>query len=167
MEFLILTATRTNETLGARWSEVDLEKAVWTIPGERMKSGRAHAVPLSERAVEIITRLKAAHSGRGDFVFEAASDKRLSNMTLLMTMRRLKLSAVPHGFRSSFRDWAAEKTNAPREVAEACLAHVVENTVERAYRRTDFMEKRRKLMKDWAKFCAGGATLLPFARAAS
>lgn len=167
MEFLILTATRTNETLGALWPEVDFDAATWTIPGERMKSGRPHMVPLSERAVEILKGRKAVHSGEGDFVFETKPGAALSNMTLLMAMRRLKLDAVPHGFRSSFRDWAAEKTNAPREVAEACLAHVVEDRVERAYRRTTFVELRKKLLADWATYCGGGATVLPFARAAS
>lgn len=167
MEFLILTACRTSEVLGARWSEMNLSAATWTIPGDRMKSGRLHTVPLQSRAVEILKARKAAHSGKGDLVFEAKPDQSLSNMTLLVGMRRLELDAVPHGFRSSFRDWAAERTTAPREVAEACLAHVVPDKVERAYKRTEFLERRRKLMDAWAAHCGGGAKVLRFPRKAS
>jgi integrase len=154
LEFLILTATRTSETLAARWSEIDNANAIWTIPPERMKSGRAHSIPLPARALEILTERKAAHSGKREFIFESKPGKPLSNMALLMQMRRMRAPGVPHGFRSSFRDWCAERTSAPREVAEACLAHTVPDKVERAYRRTDFMEKRKQLMSDWAEFVA-------------
>lgn len=157
LEFLILTATRTSETLAGRWSEVDTVNAIWTIPPERMKSGRAHSIPLPARALEILTERKAAHSGKADFIFESKPAKPLSNMALLMQMRRMKAPGVPHGFRSSFRDWCAEKTSAPREVAEACLAHTVPDKVERAYRRTDFMERRKKLMTAWAEFIGKGS----------
>lgn len=154
LEVLILCAARTGEVLGARWGEVDLDKAVWTVPGERMKGGKAHAVPLSPRALALFRARKAAHSGKGDYVFESKPGLPLSQMTLLMAMRRMDLDFVPHGFRSSFRDFAAERTNAPREVAEAALAHAVGNAVEAAYRRTDLFEKRRKLMATWAAHCA-------------
>lgn len=156
LEVLILCAARTGEVLGARWAEFDLDKAIWTVLGERMKGGKPHAVPLSPRALALFKARRAAHSGKGDFVFEAKPGKPLSQMTLLMAMRRMKLDFVPHGFRSSFRDFAAERTNAPREVAEAALAHAVGNAVEAAYRRTDLLDKRRKLMATWAAHCAGG-----------
>lgn len=166
MEFLILTATRTNEALQARWDEVDLGAKTWTLPASRMKAGKPHTVPLSRRALEILHERKADHSGQGGFIFEAKPGQALSNMALLMIMRRMKLEAVPHGFRSSFRDWAAEAVNAPRDIAEACLAHVVEDKVERAYRRTDFLEQRRKLMERWATHCGNaGGKIVPFDRA--
>lgn len=160
MECLILTAARTGEVLRARWPEFDLAKAVWTVPGERMKAGKAHAVPLAPRAVELLAAVHKTHSGEGDYVFEAKAGKPLSQMTLLQVMRRAELPYVPHGFRSSFRDFAAERTNAPREVAEAALAHVVGNKVEAAYRRSDLFEKRRALMMQWAAHCAGGGTVI-------
>lgn len=163
LEWLILTATRTNETLGARLSEVNAAAALWTIPAERMKSKKPHVVPLSARALEVFAARKTAHSGKGDFLFEHSPGKPLSNMAMLTAMKRMEANGVPHGFRSSFRDWAAEKTNAPREVAEACLAHVVEDKVERAYRRTDFFAKRKKLMGDWATWCAAGAKVIKLA----
>lgn len=164
LEILILCAARTSEVLGARWGEVDLDQAVWTVPGSRMKGGKPHAVPLAPRAVALFRAMREDHSGVGDLVFEAKPGKPLSQMTLLMAMRRLELAYVPHGFRSSFRDFAAERTNAPREVAEAALAHAVGNAVEAAYRRTDLLEKRRKLMTAWAAHCAGGGKVLPFGR---
>lgn len=163
LEFLVLTASRTNEVLGARWSEINFEARTWTLPGERTKSRRPHTVPLAARAIGILKAMKAEHSGRGEFVFEARNGERLSSMTLLTVLRRMDgVDAVVHGFRSSFRDWAAERTNAAREVAEACLAHVVKDKTERAYKRTEFLDKRRKLMDDWANFCAGGAKVIGF-----
>jgi integrase len=168
MEFLILTAGRTSEVLQARWDEIDFTANAWTIPGKRMKSGRAHVVPLSERALEILRDRKADHSGKGDFIFETSVGEPASNMTLLMAMRRMKLEAVPHGFRSSFRDWAAEAAHGPRDVAEAALAHAVRDQTEAAYKRTDFLEQRRKLMERWADHCAGaGGKIIPFERAAN
>lgn len=160
LEVLILTASRTSEVLGARWDEVDLEKAIWTVPGDRMKAKKAHAVPLTPRAVELFKAMRAAHSGKGDVVFESKAGKPLSQMALLQVMRRMELKTVPHGFRSSFRDFAAERTNVPREVAEAALAHTLPDKVEAAYRRSDLFDKRRRLMAQWATHCAGGGTVV-------
>ena len=152
-ELLILTATRTNEVLRARWAEVDLDAKVWTIPGVRMKSGREHRVPLSARAFKILKRAKEIADG-GPYVFPGrTSTKPLSNMAFLMLLRRLKHDAITtHGFRSSFRDWAAEKTNVPRAVCEAALAHTLRDKTEAAYNRTDLFDRRRELMDTWAKF---------------
>ena len=154
LEFAILTAARTGEVLGARWQEFDLDGAVWTVPATRMKAGREHRVPLSRRALKIV---KALHETRdGDFVFPGQKPgKPLSVMALEMILRRMKIDdATVHGFRSAFRDWAAERTNFPNEVCEAALAHVIENKAEAAYRRGDLFDKRRKLMDMWANYCA-------------
>jgi integrase len=154
LEFVILTAARSGEVLGARWDEFDLDRAVWTIPAARMKAGREHRVPLSRRALKIV---KAMHEGRnGDFVVPGQkSGKPLSVMALEMVLRRMKIEgATVHGFRSTFRDWAAECTNFTNEVCEAALAHVIENKAEAAYRRGDLFEKRQKLMEAWAVYCA-------------
>lgn len=157
-EFLILTAARTSEVLGARWGEFGIDERVWTVPGERMKSGREHRVPLSPRAIEIIEEMRSAVGGKGSlvaFVFPGAKDGALSNMALLMTLRRMgRGDLTAHGFRSTFRDWAAECTGFPAEVAEMALAHAVADAVERAYRRGDLFAKRRQLMDAWARFCA-------------
>ena len=155
-EFLILTASRTNEVLGMMWQEVDDVGRTWTVPAERMKAKRIHRVPLSPRCVEILDRAKQI-GAQSAFVFPGRSgDKPLSNMVLLMILRRINLEVTVHGFRSSFRDWAAEQTNFPREVCEMALAHAVENRVEAAYRRSDLFEKRRELMADWASFVISG-----------
>jgi integrase len=154
LEFAILTAARSGEVLGAKWAECDLERAVWTVPATRMKAGREHRVPLSRRALKIV---KAMHEGRdGDYVFPGQKPgKPLSVMALGMVLRRMKVERVTvHGFRSAFRDWAAECTNSPNEVCEAALAHVIENKAEAAYRRGDLFDKRRKLMDSWAVYCA-------------
>jgi len=154
LEFAILTAARSREVLGARWGEFDLERAVWTIPAARMKAGREHRVPLSRRALKIV---KAMHQVRdGDFVFPGQKAAMpLSVMALGMVLRRMSIKdATVHGFRSAFRDWAAECTNFTNEVCEAALAHVIANKVEAAYRRGDLFDKRRKLMEAWAVFCA-------------
>lgn len=149
-EFMILTAARTGEVVQAKWSEIDLQAKTWTIPAARMKAHKEHRVPLSPRCVEI---LKAARQlSDGDYVFPGRRKGHLSNMAFLMTLRRMGLDVTAHGFRSSFRDWAAERTNFPREVAEAALAHVVEDKVEAAYRRTDLFDRRRQLMTTWAAF---------------
>lgn len=150
--FLVLTACRTSEVLNARWEEIDLKNSIWTIPAERMKSRRQHRVPLSKGALTI---LEAANGKHGELVFPAPSDiGPLSNMALLMLLRRMDLTGVtPHGMRSSFRDWAAECTTFSSEVCEMALAHVVENATEAAYRRGELMDKRRKLMEAWAAFC--------------
>jgi integrase len=155
-EFLILTASRTNEVLGMMWQEVDDVGRTWTVPAERMKAKRIHRVPLSPRCVEILDRAKQI-GAQSAFVFPGRpGDKPLSNMVLLMILRRINLEVTVHGFRSSFRDWAAEQTNFPREVCEMALAHAVENRVEAAYRRSDLFEKRRELMVDWASFVISG-----------
>jgi integrase len=150
LEFAILTAARTGEVIGATWTEVNLRDKMWIVPPGRMKGGREHRVPLSPRALEIVGK---AHNG---FVFPGAGlDQPLSNMALLMLLRRMGQGDVTvHGFRSAFRDWAAERTNFPSEVAEMALAHTVGDKVEAAYRRGDLFEKRRLLANDWAKFCA-------------
>ena len=150
---LILTACRTNEVLGARWSEIDMDAGVWTIPGERMKAGREHRVPLSPAALDVLR--EAEKVKLNEFVFPGQKrGKPLSNMALLMLLRRFNVAAVTaHGFRSSFRDWASETTAHPSEVVEMALAHTIENKVEAAYRRMDLLDKRLKLMNDWATYC--------------
>lgn len=151
LRFLVLTAARSGEVRGAKWAEINLRSKVWTVPAERMKAGRAHRVPLSTPALAV---LKAAPRIEGsDFVFPSARGGALSDMALTAVMRRLEVNAVPHGFRSTFRDWCRDKTTYPREVAEAALAHVIADKTEAAYARSDVFEKRRALMADWARFC--------------
>jgi integrase len=156
LEFLILTATRTGEVIGARWNEIDLLGKTWTVPAERMKAHREQRVPLSTRTLAILQDMHGLRSGDDPkaFVFPGAkSGKPLSNMAFLMLLRRMgRGDLTAHGFRSTFRDWAAERTNFPSEVAEMALAHVVGNKVEAAYRRGDLFEKRRRLMGAWADF---------------
>jgi integrase len=165
LEFAILTATRTGEVIGARWSELDMAPGVWTIPAERMKARVEHRVPLSKQALAVLRRLAAGKVN--DVVFSSQKPGRaLSNMALLMMLRRMGRDDITaHGFRSTFRDWAAERTTFPREVVEAALAHTLANKVEAAYRRSDLFEKRRPLMQQWGSFCdqhvAGGATVVP------
>lgn len=151
LEFAILTAARSGEVRGARWSEIDLAERIWIIPGERMKSGREHRTPLSAPAIALLRSLP--RFGDGDLVFQSARRGPLSDMTLSAVLRRMKIPAVPHGFRSTFRDWASEMTGYPAEVAEMALAHSVGNKVEAAYRRGDLLAKRRQLAEDWASFC--------------
>ncbi len=151
-EFLILTAARTGEVLGAEWSEVDDAEGLWTIPAKRMKAGREHRVPLPPRAIEILARAKVLGSGSAYLFPGQSGTKPLSNMVFLMSLRRMKLEITAHGFRSAFRDWAAEQTNFPNEVAEGALAHTVKNKVEAAYRRGDLLAKRREMMEAWAAF---------------
>jgi integrase len=153
LEFAILTATRSGEALGARWDEIDFDRALWTIPATRMKSGREHRVPLSQRAIEIVQSIHAARNNGFVFAGQTAGGA-LSPMALAMVLRRMKIdNATVHGFRSAFRDWAAERTNFTNEVCEAALAHVIENKAEAAYRRGDLFDKRRKLMDAWAAYC--------------
>jgi integrase len=155
LEFAVLTAGRSGEVLGARWDEFDLERAVWTIPAPRMKAGREHRVPLSQRALMVV---KAMHDSRdGDYVFPGQKPGRpLSVMALEMVLRRMNIDNVTvHGFRSTFRDWAAECSTFPNEVCEAALAHVIANKAEAAYRRGDLFDKRRKLMEAWSLYCSG------------
>jgi len=153
LEFLILTAARSGEVLEADWSELDLAAGVWTVPAVRMKSGKEHRVPLSERALAIVKGL--AETKVNDFVFPGAKKGRpLSVMAFTMLMRRMKVGQyTPHGFRSAFRDWIGDETTFAREIAEAALAHEVGNKVELAYRRSDALEKRRKLMDAWSRYC--------------
>jgi len=153
LELVILTAARTSEVINARWDEVDLNAKVWTIPAERMKAKREHRVPLSDAAVKVLKTMM--DRAEGDYVFAGMKpDKPLSTMALLALLDRMRRSDLTvHGFRSSFRDWAAETTNFPRDVAEAALAHVVSDKTEAAYRRGDLFEKRRKLMQAWAEHC--------------
>ncbi|WP_332747541.1 tyrosine-type recombinase/integrase [Hydrogenophaga sp.] len=151
LRFLILTAARSGEVRGARWGEIDLASKLWTVPGERMKAGVEHRVPLSSQAVAL---LKAVPKVEGsDVVFPGSKGQVLSDMTLSAVMRRMEVDAVPHGFRSTFRDWAAERTNFPSELAEMALAHTIENKVEAAYRRGDLLAKRAQMMQAWADFC--------------
>ena len=152
LEFTILTAARSGEARGANWNEIDLDEATWLVPGSRMKAGKDHRVPLSSPAVAL---LKALPRLKGtDLVFPAPRGGLLSDMTLVAVTRRMGVVAVPHGFRSTFRDWCAEHTNYPREVAEMALAHAIGDKVEAAYRRGDLFEKRKLMMKEWATFCA-------------
>lgn len=153
LEFAILTAARTGEVLGARFDEVDIHARLWTLAPDRMKAGRQHRVPLTDRAVAIAREM--AKQRTSDFMFPGQRPgKPLSNMSLLMLLRDMGYGHFTvHGFRSTFRDWAAEKTNFPREVAEAALAHVVGDKVEAAYRRSDLFDKRRQLMNAWASHC--------------
>jgi integrase len=155
LEFTILTAARTGETIGATWAEIDLVGQVWTVPADRIKGGRAHRVPLSGRAIRILAEVPR----EGDYVFPGGKKgKPLSNMALLQTLRRMKRDDLTsHGFRSTFRDWAAETTAYPNEVVEMALAHVIESKAEAAYRRGDLFEKRRRLMADWAMYCEAPA----------
>ena len=152
-EFLILTAARTSEVLGAAWNEIDQGTETWTVPGERIKAGREHRVPLALPALAVVKKAFMLSDG-GPYVFPGRRHgKPLSNMALLMVLRRLgRTDITAHGFRSSFRDWAAERTSAPRVVAEAALAHVIPDKVEAAYLRSDLFEHRRKLMTSWADF---------------
>ncbi|MFO1084079.1 MAG: integrase arm-type DNA-binding domain-containing protein [Reyranellaceae bacterium] len=175
LEFAILAAARTGEVIGARWGEMDLDGKVWTVPAERMKAGREHRVPLSARAVVLLKELEAETEDvrpqdADDFVFTTgASGKPLSNMAMLMLLRRMgRGDLTAHGFRSTFRDWCAERTNFPSEVAEMALAHSVGDKVEAAYRRGDLFEKRCALMEQWATLCGTApseAKVLPMQRA--
>jgi integrase len=143
LEFTIQTATRTGESIGAQWDEIDLSNKIWTIPGERMKAARPHRIPLSHRAIEILEKMKQIQTN--DFIFPGAK-KGLSNMAMLQLLKRMGCDNLTvHGFRSTFRNW--------NEVVEMALAHTIKNMAEAAYRRGDLLEKRSQLMSDWAEFC--------------
>lgn len=153
LEFTILTATRSGESLGARWSEIDLHANIWTIPAARMKAMRQHRVPLSARAITILREMEPLRDGEHVFPGQRR-EQPLSSMALEMVLRRMKLENVTvHGFRSTFRDWAGNRTNFPRELAEHALAHVIGDKAEQAYRRDDALERRRPMMEAWADFC--------------
>lgn len=156
LEFAILCASRSGEVRGATWGEIDLETKVWTIPGERMKAGKEHRVPLSESAIRILNALP--HQDATDLIFKAPRGGQLSDMTMTAVMRRMEVDAVPHGFRSTFRDWAREHTNYPRDLAEQALAHALDNKVEAAYRRGDALEKRREMMEAWSNLAVKVST---------
>jgi integrase len=168
LEFLILTATRTNETLGMRWSEVDTTAALWTIPAERTKAKKVHRVPLSVRALSIVQALGETRAS--EFVFPGRlRGKSLSSSAFLMLLRRVgRTDITAHGFRSAFRDWAGNETHFPRDVAEAALGHAVGDSTELAYRRGDALEKRRAMMEAWAQWCEpkAGSNVVPFGKAA-
>ena len=169
LEFCILTAARSGEVLGARWTEVDLAAKVWTVPAERMKASRAHRIPLSDRALAILEKLSQARTGELVFPGQRAG-RPLSVMAMEMLLRRMDQDAVTvHGFRSAFRDWAGNETHFAREVAEAALAHVVGDEAEQAYRRGDALEKRRGLMAAWAAWCEPriGSNIVPMTKKAS
>jgi len=158
LEFLILTAARTIEVIGATWPEIDLKECVWTIPANRMKAKREHRIPLAKRALEILNIM--AERTAGPYVFPGArSGREMSNMTLEAALRRMgRANVTAHGMRSSFRDWAGDETNHERETAEAALAHILGDKAERAYRRKDALKKRRALMQDWDRYCASKAS---------
>jgi len=163
LEFLILTAAHTGEVIGATWSEVDLGSKVWTVPADRMKAGREHRVPLSGRAIEILSEVAKLRESEEPTAHLFPSSRRgqpLSNMAFKQLLVRMgETGFVPHGFRSSFRDWCGECTPFPREVAEAALAHIVGNSVEQAYRRGDALEKRREMMEAWANYASEAHTV--------
>jgi integrase len=150
LEFIILTACRSGEARFAVWDEIDLENKVWIIPGERMKTGKEHKVPLVHDAVKLLQSLPRFEGS--SYIFTGARNGPLSDMTISAVCKRMNIDAVPHGFRSTFRDWAAEQTNFPREVCEQALAHAIDNKVEAAYRRGDLFNKREKLMQDWNNY---------------
>ena len=152
-EFLVLTGARSGEVRNARWEELDPEGAVWTIPAERMKAGREHRVPLSPRTLEVLDEAAERLAGAGT-VFPSPTGRTQPHTYMANLLHELEIDAVPHGFRSSFRDWAAECTDAPREVCKLALAHVNSDRVEAAYRRTDLFDRRRVLMTDWAAYVA-------------
>lgn len=169
LEFLLLTATRSGEVRGAAWSEFDLDKGLWAIPAGRTKSGREHRVPLTESMMAILRQ--QPHLEGCDWVFPSPSGKRLSDMAITQVMRRMGFTAVPHGLRSTFRDWVAEKTSYPRDLAEKALAHTLADSVEAAYQRGDMFEKRRKMMDSWVKYLATplakGGKVVPMNRRAA
>lgn len=165
LEWIILTACRSGEVRFATWDEIDMENRAWTIPADRMKAGKEHKIPLTDDAVKLLEALPRFQES--NYIFPAARGGALSDMAVSMVCRRMKIKAVPHGFRSTFRDWCAENTNFPREVAEMALAHTVGNAVEAAYRRGDLFIKRRKLMEAWSGLCnkvQAGATVTPIRR---
>ena len=175
LELLVLTATRTSEVLEARWREVDLEAAVWTVPAIRMKAGKAHRVPLSQQAVSVLRLMQPLATGPDDYLFPGQKPRRpLSAMALLMLLRRMQGSGrnprwrdaegrpiTAHGFRATFRTWAGDATTTPREVVEAALAHTLKDKAEAAYVRTDLLERRRPLMDAWSEHCGGGRMVDP------
>lgn len=154
LEFTILTTARSGEIRGATWDEINLQSATWTIPALRMKAGKEHRVPLSPPAVKLLSSLPQLKDTT--LVFPSSRNKPLSDMTLTAVLRRMKIAALPHGFRSTFKDWVSELTNYPNELSEMALAHAIGSKVEAAYRRGDMFDRRRNLMDEWAAFCNCG-----------
>jgi integrase len=154
LEFTILTAARTGEVIGAQWDEINLKARVWTVPADRMKGSREHRVPLTGAAAAVLEGMRQLR--QNEFVFPGDRRTMMSNMAMDMLLRRMGRDVTVHGFRSTFKDWASERTNFPNEVSEAALAHVVGDKVEAAYRRGDLFEKRRRLMEAWAEYCETG-----------
>lgn len=155
LQFLILTLARTSEIRKAEWKEIKDE--IWTIPAQKTKTGKEHRVPLTNEVIDLLEHIKP--NSQNGLLFSARNGNPISDMTMSALMRRRKLKYRPHGFRSSFRDWVAEATDTPREVAEACLAHSLGSTVELSYRRTDYLEKRRGLMEKWASIVSRGVPI--------
>jgi integrase len=153
LEFTILTCVRTSEALGATWAEIDFEKKLWTIPAARMKAGKEHTVPLSDRAMEILKRQK--DNSCCEYVFTGKRRTKMADRAMWNMLFRVKTSITVHGFRASFRDWAGDMTTFQREIIEECLAHQIGNDVERAYRRQTALKKRQEIMQAWSAFCAG------------
>jgi integrase len=151
-QFLVHTACRSGEVRGALWNEFDLERRIWTVPAERMKAKKQHRVPLTDAMLGILKEAEAIRQKDIDLVFPSTRGKPLSDMTLSKLMKELGIDAVPHGFRSSFRVWAGDETNHPREVAEFALAHVIQDKAEAAYARSDLFDKRKNLMADWSRY---------------
>jgi integrase len=158
LRFTILTAARSGETRGATWGEIDRANAIWVVPGERTKSGREHRVPLPDQALEVLDGLERLSDDPGELLFPSPLGKPLSDaaMRKYLQTNMGKAGLTVHGFRSSFRDYVAERTNFPREIAEAALAHTLRDATEAAYQRGDMLERRRRLMNDWATFCVSG-----------
>ena len=167
LEFTVLTAARSGETLGATWAEIDMHEQVWIVPADRMKARKEHRVPLSPRALAILETMQGLRTRKDESapVFPNAKGGHLSSMAMAMVLRRMECPATVHGFRSTFRDWAAETTGYAFEVCEMALAHAIGNKAEAAYRRGDLKDKRRRLMDDWATYCAskpaGRSTVTP------
>jgi integrase len=166
LRFIILTAARSGEARGARWDEIDLDTATWTIPAHRMKAARPHRVPLSAPAVEIIKAMAALRRADADLVFPGGRGALLSDVAVNKTLHAIAPDVTVHGFRSAFRTWAEEQTSYPRSVTEAALAHVNADKVEAAYQRSDLFERRRELMQAWADYCAGHGRVIRLASAA-
>lgn len=154
LEFAILTAARSGEVRGATWDEIDFDERLWIVPGNRMKAGKEHRVPLSDAAMAILTAMPQEEVKPDDLIFMNTNGEKFSDMALTAVLSRMQVAVTAHGFRSTFRDWAAERTSHQPDVVEMALAHTIRNQVEAAYRRGDLLEKRRQLMDDWASYCA-------------
>jgi len=159
LRFLILTAARTGEVLGARWAEIDWTEKTWTVPAIRAKTNRDHIIPLSTGALATLREVEPLRGVSGDFIFPGRKGGGLSSMTLLaLLQRQMNRAVTAHGFRSAFRDWCGDEGDVPRELAEASLAHVIKDTTERAYRRKSAVERRRSVMQQWCDYCLPPST---------